>query len=314
MDKKTLAENSLDEEIYSESNSPNKLIYPISFAILILAFVFNFPVKPTITSLVKKGLSLNKNCSVVYDDFEITTFPPGLSFKNLALPGKCFNKRSGKLDFKTADFNISTPNFSDFGIKFFGNLTNGATNINMYPTIALGNKLILKIDKSTIDLSQFSDLTNGITHATGNVTLQLLAKVDGQKLDSATISAKSKNLKIPSQVLGGGAQGMSLAIPSIFLQNFDLKAKLIRGTDLDIVKLTLGNSEAPVFANFTGKITLNQKLPGKSKLDIKGELQFSEEFLKSFVILKLFLAKFESDNDTYKIKIKGTLDNPQALP
>ena len=66
--KKNIPENYLSDEIYQRQNFPLKRIIGICLLVTSLGFFFNFPIKETIRTIVKKNIHSFKKCPISYED------------------------------------------------------------------------------------------------------------------------------------------------------------------------------------------------------------------------------------------------------
>ena len=106
---------------------------------------------------------------------------------------------------------------------------------------------------------------------------------------------------------------MGFNLPTLRLNNILIQAKSDKNNNLVVEKLIAGDESSPIRMNFKGEVKVNSRNIGFSNIDLKGELQLSEELLQKFSIIKIFLNSFDQKDGFYQIHLKGTINSPKAV-
>lgn len=297
-------ENSIEESDYTLPAFSKLKWILLLILVMISGFVFNFSFAKRIESLIKLNLTKNASCPINYKEAKFELFFPKIILKNIAIPGRCFSPNNQKpLELKQLNLNFIGPSFSPLGLNFSVKTNLDKSSISSKQTIGVTTQIINTLG-TILDLGTLGPILGIGFKMQGNVETNALLQIESTKLSSAKFLLKSKNFFIPAQKLE------SFEIPNLNLKNFVMKGVYDRTGKLHIDDLVLGDKGAPIYANLKGDIFVNNLSFGDSRIDLKGEIIFSPEFLDSFGILKLFLAQFSQKDGYYQIKLGGTLKSP----
>ncbi len=122
-----------------------------------------------------------------------------------------------------------------------------------------------------------------------------------QKKASAAIDLRAEGVR-----LGGVVYGLTLGKP-VSLGEVVIRAETKEGK-LEIEDL---RAEGDLLLEVTGKVTLNAPNYKSSRLELSAHIEEKRSgALKDLSLLELALSRFKGANDTYAIKITGTVQNP----
>ena len=137
----------------------------------------------------------------------------------------------------------------------------------------------------------------------GQVNIDSLISLYGPRMDELKVSLESTNLNVPGQMLS------DIKLPKIDIGNFSLKMESSDGKKVNLKELIIGGVNSSIRGKFTGNISLATGAIAFSPVNLKGEANFSPEFLEAFPILNLMLPQFTQVNNFYQINMTGTLGN-----
>lgn len=303
MNSKKVAENIIDEKVYSLTAWLKTKLVLIGVTLFVAGFIFNFPLKKIIEGQIVKALSANKACPISYSIMNLSLFLPSVSFKDMKISGLCFQNPQKSVAISDASVSLSLPLIIPPSIKLYASLTEGKTNIQVYPRVRFG-EITTKITSSNITGSFISGFTNFPNILKGNFAPEVLATVKDNKLEKMKISLESEDLIIPGQNI----QGFDIPL-------LDIKKFLLQGTmekqKLNIKNLTVGSEASPIFAQLKGNIFINSENFNFSDLNIVGEVSFSSDFLSKFGILNMLLSGKNKQNGKYQIQLTGKVSSPK---
>lgn len=233
---------------------------------------------------------------------QLSLFLPGLSLKDLTIPGRCFQSPRKSLQFNSAEFNISFPSFWPIGFKTKFEAKYEDTLINIFPRFTLSGHSI-QIASTTITPALINQLTptpnmiNGDFKVEGNVELQ------SSRLDSAHLLIKSNNFLMPAQNISG------ILIPALKLKKFELAANIIKNK-MQVKALRIGTSTSNLQGEFKGTIDLAQSNIAFSRINLQGKIKISKEIQEALPIIRLLLNGKKKKDGFYYITLGGTLSAP----
>jgi hypothetical protein len=141
----------------------------------------------------------------------------------------------------------------------------------------------------------------------GHVETSALTNIKNGKVNTSKFLLKSKDFVIPSQRLD------SLDLPNMNIKNLMFKGTYDRSGKIKIESLVLGDDKSPIRATFKGDLWPNEFQFRLSRIDLTGEVIFSDSFLESFSIVKLFFSQFPQKDGYYQIKLGGTIGSPTPI-
>lgn len=297
-------ENSIEESDYTLPPISKIKWISILLAVLIAGFILNFSFSERIEGLIRLNLTKNSSCPINYKEAKFELFFPKVILKNIAMPGRCFSPSNQRpLEIKQLALNFIGPSFSPLGLNFSLKTNLDKSKINTKQTLGATSQVI-NTSGTVLDLGSLTPILGMTFKLLGEIETNALIQIENSKINNAKFLLKSKNFFIPAQKLE------SFEIPNLNLKNFLMKGVYDRSGKLHIDDLVVGDKGAPIYANLKGDVFINNLSIADSRIDLKGEIIFSPEFLESFAILKLFLGQFSQKDGYYQIKLGGTLKSP----
>ena len=295
------------------------------FLLVSFIIVSHIPIASKLDSIIYSSLNVGQTCQLRISDYHFEFFAPKIRVKNIVVPGNCFSgKLPGGLKIPEVKVYFRGISFSPLGLstKIVTNVLNSEIEAFVIPGMS-SLSVILESDsdngKFTTDINKLrlSELNTLIPQAkfSGDLYVSnfLLEMSYSGKITDFVLNLTSNNVNLPAQTINipspMGAIPLSIdemAINSLLLQVVSPKAN-----KFNVKKMILGDEESPVKAKFTGDISLAKFNIAKSKLNLKGQLGFSEEFLEKFSIISLALGSFDKKDNFYQIQLKGTFDAPK---
>jgi len=308
VEEKKLLSTKLDAGIYKNSKLPVKRSSVIIFSLFLITFLLNFPLKLIIKNQIAGQLAKMRTCPIAYKDIEVSFFLPKITIIKPVISGICFQSPGRSISLSDLPLSLSFPSFSPPGIRLYTKIKKGKTQFEIYPTLSYATHKI-RIKDSIIDTSIIADFNNGNRILKGELNLNAFAVIRKNKLATGDLLITSKNLKLPSQSFG------FFKLPkAITLGALQIKAKMDSAGVLDISDSFLGGLASPFAIKISGKVFLNQARPRDSKLELKGGIKFSKQFLEDYAILSLFLnldGKQANTEGFFDLRIEGTIGAPK---
>tara|TARA_Y100001954_G_scaffold52427_1_gene55764 strand:- start:3843 stop:4778 length:936 start_codon:yes stop_codon:yes gene_type:complete len=307
MRKKIILEDDLKDEIYSEFPLSKISVFFLAIILIILGFSLNFPLKEKVSAIILTELKKNKACPVLFESLDFNILNPGLIINNVLVSGRCFQNPSSNLTFKDIKVNFSLPSLSPPGLKFKTEISKGRSLIRAFPAISIASSKVDIDPSSKIRLQDFSEITSGKVDLKGDVKISGDMSLKGSKVQGTQFTLKSNNITLPAQTVN------NFNIPLIPLGKLILKAKMNRRGLLTIQSFKAGSDASPVLLEVEGSMKVNQRYIGRSTYDLKGKINFSEQFYKKdFPILNLFLSGKQKDSKGYfSFTLRGSVMSPR---
>ena len=307
MRKKIILEDDLKDEIYSEFPLSKISVFFLAIILIILGFSLNFPLKEKVSAIILTELKKNKACPVLFESLDFNILNPGLIINNVLVSGRCFQNPSSNLTFKDIKVNFSLPSLSPPGLKFKTEISKGRSLIRAFPALSIASSKVDIDPSSKIRLQDFSEITSGKVDLKGDVKISGDMSLKGSKVQGTQFTLKSNNITLPAQTVN------NFNIPLIPLGKLILKAKMNRRGLLTIQSFQAGSDASPVLLEVEGSMKVNQRYIGRSTYDLKGKINFSEQFYKKdFPILNLFLSGKQKDSKGYfSFTLRGSAMSPR---
>lgn len=274
-----------------------------SLGLFLSAFILYFPLANKIESKLRQSLSSIPGCPINYGSLSFSFFLPKFVVNDLEVPQSCFDKRGAPFTFDNVNLYLRGMSFSPFGphLKL-------ATNVFGNPfeaLISIGfGGAVLNLKDTTVDLAKISPLLPAGLKLDGKAKIDLLLKTGSLGVESLDFKLSSRDLALPSQNI------QAFQFSRMNINNILLKAQMGIDGIVQLKEIILGDTESPIRANFKGSIKLSRKVPELSKLDLLGEVAFSEKFLEDYSIVGMLMNRFDKKDDFYQIQIQGPLNRP----
>ena len=307
MRKKIILEDDLKDEIYNEFPLSKILVFFLAIILVIAGFSLNFPLKEKVSSLILTELKKNKACPLLFESLDFNLLKPGLTINKVLVSGRCFQNPNSDLTFRNIKVNFSLPSLNPPGLKFKTEIAKGGSLIRVFPTVSVATTKVDIDPSSRLRLQDFSEITSGKLAMKGDMKLSGNMSLVGSSIQNSQFQVKSNNITLPAQTIN------SFNIPLIALGKLILKAKMNRRGLLTIQTFQAGGDTSPVLIEVKGSMKVNQRFMGRSTFDLKGKINFSEQFYKKdFPILNLFLGGKQKDaRGYYHFTLKGSLMSPR---
>tara|TARA_R110002072_G_scaffold276051_1_gene437430 strand:- start:171423 stop:172343 length:921 start_codon:yes stop_codon:yes gene_type:complete len=301
MNSKKIQDNIIEDSVYEVPTFYKLKYIVIGISMLVIGFVFNFPVKSIIKTQVENALLQNRSCPIEYSELDISLFLPNVNFITPKINGKCFNKPNESLLLDNLQVRTTIPVLFPPGIKLHAEINKGDTKLNLYPRVSLG-RTDLNISNSNITGKFISTLIGQENLIAGNLDIKGVINLENHQLSKGALRISSKDFNINSQTIN------NFTIPALNIGNINFSGDLVK-KKLDI-KLRAGNEAAPVFAEFKGSIFLNMRNMSASGLKLTGEFSLSDDFLKKNSFIALLLSSKKKVDGKYIINVNGSLSRP----
>lgn len=273
-----------------------------SFGAFLLAILLNFPLEKNLLTIIEKQISKVRGCPLQYNSLSLGYFLPKLIFKDVTVPGTCFQKPGMNINLDSLVARVSMPSFWPIGVKAKVTALGEDIRFNAFPRLAIGGNAV-QIEDSQIQGSFISNFLPIPLNINGNIDLQGNFEFSGQNVSSANFLLKSNDLSLPAQSV------MSFPLPSLNFRKLEIAGTQTK-KKVHIKAIRLGDNNAPITAEFKGTITLNQQNPSFSQLDLQGKVKFSPDFLNSLSLLKLLLNGKAQKDGFYFLQLSGSLNRP----
>lgn len=306
MVKKNLADNILQDEIYTGRPFPVPKLIIVGFIAMTLGFFSNFSFSRFIISKIESSLTQNPNCPIQYKKLETSFLLTGITFTDFNIPSQCFNTMGPSLLFQALKLQWRGISFYPFGLKFRLNVE-GVGNKGQ-AVLALGlPSSMLRIQETQLDADLINTIIGKPKLLKGTLKIEMQSSLSGLDLNDASVLITSNNFSIPSQNISG------LNLPPLQLNQLAAKLRLESGQFLNVENITIGSDGAPMIARVQGTIDLNKNNMNLSSLNLEAELKIAPELNESFPILNLFLGNKPQREGFYILKVGGSVGAPQLL-
>lgn len=302
MKKKRIQYNELSEEIYGPKYWTKPRLIFTAIILLFFGFLFNFSLEEKINKWLLATLSTNEACPIVFEKVELSFFLPKIIIKKPVILGSCFGQPQNKLSLRDVRVALHSPSFYPPGIKLHLSLTEGRTEVNIYPTISPFSQYI-DIENTRIDTNIFAAMSaDNKSVVGGTLDIEGSLKMVSGTLEDGRLQIKSKNFHLPAQNIKG------FEMTLLNLKNVDIRAHFTNKSTMQIDQIEIGQPGAPIELKLKGNLLINPVSFIDSRLQLSGPLKLSNFILVNFSFIKLFLPQ-ENTSGTYQMKINGTLGN-----
>lgn len=299
----------------TEVQSLNEIQYKskikIIFVIMLVFFLFTvsflnfYPIGDKLKSIIKTSFN-GRGCKPDFDEIRMEWLLPKIVVTDLKIPAACLDRTGEDIKFSHLTINWTLINFAPFGIPFRIETDVAGQPLTVYFVQGFGEQMV-RIKDQTINLANLQPIIGDSVKLSGKVTVDLNVTRAGNTIKSLGLKAQSKNLQIPPQNLQG------FTTPSLKLNEFYLEAISETHPKIQIEKFILGDTDAPLRANFKGRIDLLDGNTAMSPLDMVGEVAFSEAFRQSLPLIDMMFQSFTQKDGFYQIRLGGTLGSPKPI-
>lgn len=295
-----LSENKISEDIYKLKLLGTKRTLALFILSFSLFFCLNYPVRESFKSASEKFINSLPGRPLQYALMDISLFPfPTVTLKNV-LVTRLFTI---PLTLENLSFSVIRPSFYPPGLKLHLQIQDGPSMINIHPAISPWFHKI-KIEDTKISSALLSKLTQNKLNILGDLMIEALITVEGQKPTDGNIVITSNNLNIPSQKVSG------FIVPALPIETVMISGDFNDKSQLILSQIQLGTPSSPVQIKGQGVITVNPNNTSLSKLAINLKLAFSASFLENFSIIKGLFPSGPDKEGLYNLKLQGTVGAP----
>lgn len=297
-----LNESHNNSEVYKLNKSRLTVLIGVPLGLFFLILTFTLPVSKGLHSFIENNILKTRACPINYKKMELSFFFPGISLRNLSIPGRCFNDPSKSLRFDDANFSLSFPSFWPIGIKTKLDASFKDTHINIYPRLSISGHSI-QISNTSITTALINQFTPNPNMIKGNFKVKGNIELKSNQIDSAHLLVSSTDITIPTQSI------MGLKISAMPLRKFELAANIAKN-QIQIKALRIGNSTADIQAKLKGTIILSKSNINYSKLNLQGKFKISRKLQEALPLVRLLLNGKKKKDGHYFISIGGSLAAP----
>lgn len=293
----------LEESINYESISIMKKRWILAgFLSVFLAFMLYFPFMLKFESVLRAALLSSPSCAISYEKIDYSLFLlPKAVIKNVSIPGSCLgSKNSLPIDEIALNFRLFA--LDPFGLHFNIDIKALDTNLDGNLTYGLFGHA-LNINRNSLAFEKLSPYMPSLPKIKGDIELNLSTKFTNEDIKDLKLNINSKNIKLPPQKVS------IIDLPLLDIKNLFILLKSQKNGTIKVEKLILGDVDSPIRANFTGTIKPNMRAIGYSDTNLKGELAFSDSFIKEFSIIKGLMSPYTQKDGFYQIGLSGPLAN-----
>jgi hypothetical protein len=281
-------------------------LYPLLFlGVFTLAFLNFYPIGEQLKELMRKNLK-GTGCTPDFDTIGLEWLLPRVVVSDLVVPAQCLGRAGEPLKLSFVKINFHFISFSPFGIPFRIDTELNGQPLSVYYVQGFGKRLVRLKDQALV-LPRLQPLFGGNFKLSGNLTVDLSALLgaNNELLDFG-LRARSRDFQIPPQNLQG------FTFPSMKVNDLYVEAASTAPRRITVEKLIIGDPEAPMRANFKGRIDLQPGNVSLSPLDLTGEVAFSEKF-KQTVPVDMIFGSYTQKDGFYQLRVGGTLGQPMPL-
>jgi hypothetical protein len=280
-------------------------VFILVFLSLFFSFLWNFPFLKQVETLLKTQMAQSA-CAMSFSHLKVGFFLPKIILTDLKIPGTCLGSHEN-LNLPVINLFIRGPSFSPLGLAF-----KLETIIKSQPlgvSFVVGpNRQLIRIEENKFNLAQLHAISSSFPEVAGLAKINAKIILQGALPEEIRIALESKNLSLPSQMLG------DLRLPIMDIKDFSLKLDSEDGKKLVIKEFIMGNVNSPLRAKITGQLNLVAHNFLQSQATIRGEAAFSEEFLDAFPLINLMLPQFQMKDGFYQLNLSGPLTNLRPTP
>jgi type II secretion system protein N len=270
-------------------------------AVLFISIFLYFPISYKVKSLIKSNISKIPGCPLQYNNITTELFFPKLVVEGLSIPMRCFNQNGQPIKLEKVFLFFRGFSFSPFGPHFKLETQLNKNPISAYITAGIGG-IALNIRENTLELDKILKPFPDVKFS-GKVEVDALVRINSGELSDLKLNIRSKNFMLPAQSIKGFS-----------LSNMNINDLLIQtqmtGNKLNIKNIIMGDTDSPIRAKFNGDIKMHKKNIKMSTLNVKGEVAFSQTFLEKYMIIGMFMKKYDKKDEFYQLKIGGTIGRP----
>lgn len=273
--------------------------------LFVVAFLNFYPIGDKLKSIIKTSFK-GQGCNPDFDQIQMEWILPKIVVSDLTLPAACLERAGEPINFTHLTINFNLISFAPFGLPFRIDTEMNGQLLSVYFVQGFSGQTVRMKDQ-TLSLAKLQPLFGEDFRMSGKVTVDMTASMSDNHLSGLNLKAQSKDLQVPPQNIQG------FTTPPLKLNEFYLEANSESAPRITIDKLIMGDTDAPVRANFRGKIDLQEGNATMSPLDLAGEVAFSESFRQSLPLIDMMFQSFTQKDGFYQVRLGGTLGAPKPI-
>lgn len=273
--------------------------------LFVVSFLNFYPIGDKLKSIIKTSFR-GQGCNPDFDQIHMEWILPKIVVSDLVLPSACLDRPGEPLKFTHLTVNFNIISFAPFGLPFRIDTEMNGQPLSVYFVQGFGGQTV-RLKDQTLSLAKLQPLMGENFKMIGKVTVDMTAAMSKNTLSELNLKAQSKDLQVPPQNIQG------FTTPPLKLNEFYLEATSEAAPRITIEKLIMGDTDAPLRANFRGKIDLQEGNAGMSPIDLAGEVAFSESFRQSLPLIDMMFQSFTQKDGFYQIRLGGTLGSPKPI-
>lgn len=284
--------------------------------IFVFTIIFSFPFEKKLDSIIYSSISSIPGCPISFKDYKFELFSPKIVINKLNLDKRCFGNAPSNLKFDQVLIKFRGLSFSPFGpsFKIETKLLNNPVEAFIIPGFTSLSVLLenesengkFNSPHNKFHISDFNKFIPSLKLAGELVVSTAYLKMGyNGKLKDLALNIASKDFFIPEQKI------MGFRVSKMVINKLLLQMNFLKNDKIRLKKLIIGDDKSPLIANFAGDMNLNLRNFQTSSINLKGELSISEEMQKNYLLLKIYLDRFDKKDKFYQIQIKGKLNSPE---
>lgn len=295
------------EEIRYQSPSKWKSLAVMTAAgfLMLVGFLNYYPIGDALKKVIR-AQTAGTNCTPDFAQVSVQPFLAKLIITDLELPASCFNRQGDSLKFSHLTLNYHLISFFPFGLPFRIDTELAAQPISMHYVLGLGEHVV-RIKDQKFRLDKVIPLLAPSMKLAGSLTVDLNMRTNMQgNMKSMLFKAASRDLELPSQNV------MDFNLPNLKINDLYVEAHSDAPPRITVDRLTAGNPNSPIRANFRGKIDLQPGGAAFSPMDLVGEVALSKPLIETLPLLELLMQSFPQKDGFYQVRLGGTLGAPRG--
>ncbi len=288
------------DSMYIKKNIPTTTLLIILSIVFIVSFLINFSLKDSIKNATIT-LAESIGCPLYFKEMQISYLFPKIEIENSTILGKCIGIKDSNIDVEKLIIAPQLPGIFPPAISFQITIKTKYSQLNVVPRISLQGSSI-RIEKSIIRLEELELIFKNIPPIYGKIDIDALIHFNGPQISKGDLRIKSMNLNMQEQNI------MGLTVPALPINNIILTGT-IEENKFTISKFVVGDDNSPIKSSMLGDILINTSDPQFSRINLAGELKFSQDFT-TVLPINLFLPSNISSSNDFKLKITGDFSKP----
>lgn len=292
------------EEIQYKSKFKLILLILLVFVLFVTAFLNFYPIGDKIKVHMQRFMS--PGCNPDFDDIRVEWLMPKIVISNLTLPAACLNRQGEPLKFNFVNINWHLISFSPVGIPYRIDTEMAGQPLSVHYVFGINQQLI-RLKDQTIHLGRLEPLMGGTVKMAGSMTVDLSVLLANNVIKDIHLKGISKDFRLPSQNIQG------FVMPNLDIKQFYVEADSVNHPRVEVKAFRVGDANAPIRAEFKGRIDLQEGNVAFSRLDLKGEIAFSDYLRQGLPLVDMLFQSFTQKDGFYQVRLGGTLGAPKPM-